>query len=147
MTFYCGFVDDCAWAVLLGEVPEAEIDAFVAHIGEVGQIDSPQRVVLDIAHDISLPTPLQRKKIASAVEGALAAKRLVAGHALATNSVAARGVLTAINWFVPKSFPEKVFSDPRAALEWLRTLNGAVDPTSVLAQIANDVPHFRTLRW
>ena len=63
------------------------------------------------------------------------------------SSVTARGVLTAINWFVQRTFEEKVFADPRAALLWLRGFNDKLQPDAVLAEISRAVPAFARLRW
>jgi hypothetical protein len=61
--------------------------------------------------------------------------------------MAARGVLTAVNWFVSRTFPERVFSEPRAAVDWLSELSVSVDAQRVLTQLAQGVPGFDRLRW
>lgn len=137
----------CRWSFLSGRFTDAEVEQFAEHIGALGRVTKPGYVVLDVAHEIALPTPLQRKRIATAVDEATRTTRSVTAHALATNSVTARGVLTAINWFVQRTFEEKVFADPRAALLWLRGFNDKLQPDAVLAEISRAVPAFARLRW
>ncbi|NUP09645.1 MAG: hypothetical protein HOW73_26665 [Polyangiaceae bacterium] len=147
MPYYAGEVGPCSWVVLFESLTEADVEAFAARIEALGNVRDPRYVVLDIAHGLGLPTPLQRKRITTAVESAIANKGTLAGHALATNSIAARGVLTAINWFVERPFEEKIFSNPADALTWLASLNPKVDPVEVLDHIGRAVPHFSKLRW
>lgn len=148
MAFYGGEVDGiCRWSVTTGKVGDAEIDAFVENVHAIAEATMPGYVVLDIVHGISMPTPLQRKRVAEAVASATAKTRFLTAHALATNSAAARGVLTAVNWFIKRSFDEKVFGAPRDALGWLATFSEKIDTEAVLADILRRVPAFGTLKW
>lgn len=148
MAFYGGEVAGiCRWSVTIGKVGDAEIDAFVDNVHAIADATSPGYVVLDIVHGISMPTPLQRQRVADAVSAATKKARFLTAHALATNSVAARGVLTAVNWFFQRSFDEKVFGAPGEALGWLATLSHKVDPQAVLSDIARKVPTFSALEW
>lgn len=144
MAFFRGDVGVCHWAFVSGRISDDEIDAFVEHVESIAPTGGA--VVLEIAHSITLPTPMQRQRITTAVQ-ALPGKGLLAGHAVATNSVAARGVLTAVNWFVPRNYPEKVFGDPRGAVAWLAECSRGLDAQAVLQQIEDAVPGFRKLRW
>ncbi len=148
MAFYGGEVDGiCRWSVTIGKVGDAEIDGFVENIHAIAEATTPGYVVLDIVHGISMPTPLQRKRVAEAVASATKKTRFLTAHALATNSAAARGVLTAVNWFIQRSFDEKVFSAPSEALSWLATVSEKVDTKAVLSDITRKVPTFGSLRW
>ena len=148
VAFYSGEVDRiCRWSVVIGKVSDPDLDGFIANIDAIGEATTPGYVVLDIAHGISMPTPLQRQRVAEAVASATKRTRVLTAHALATNSATARGVLTAVNWFIKRTFDEKVFPVPRDALEWLATLSQRVDPEAVLSDIARKVPPFGTLRW
>jgi hypothetical protein len=144
VALFRGDVGLCHWAFASGRMTDRDIDAFVEHIESIVTVTGT--VVLEMAHSITVPTPLQRQKITNAVQG-IPGKRLLAGHAVATNSMAARGVLTAVNWFVPRTFPEKVFGDPRSAAAWLAEMSPSIDPGRVLAQVAQAVPGFDALRW
>lgn len=148
MPFYAGEVGQlCRWSVLIGKYSDHDIEGFLANIEAIGAATTPGYVVLDIVHGISMPTPLQRQRVAEAVDAAAKRTRVLTAHALATNSTAARGVLTVVNWFVKRSFEEKVFGAPRDAVAWLRTCSHKVDPEAVLADIARNVPGFGGLRW
>ena len=148
MAFYGGEVDGiCRWSVTIGKVGDAEIDGFVGNVHAIAEATLPGYVVLDIVHGISMPTPLQRQRVAEAVASATKKTRFLTAHALATNSAAARGVLTAVNWFIQRSFDEKVFGAPRDAVGWLATFSDKVDPEAVLSDISRKVPTFATLRW
>lgn len=148
MAFFGGEVDGiCRWSVTIGKVGDAEVDAFVDNVHAIADATTPGYVVLDIVHGISMPTPLQRQRVAEAVTAATKKTRVLTAHALATNSAAARGVLTAVNWFVRRSFEEKVFAAPRDALSWLATVSDKVDPEAVVAEIQREVPAFGALRW
>ncbi len=144
MAFFRGDSGLCRWAFISGRISDRDIDAFVQHIESI--VATRGAVVLEMAHSVTLPTPVQRQRITTAVQ-ALPAKGLLAGHALATNSVAARGVLTAVNWFVPRTFPEKVFGEPRSAVAWLAELSATIDAQRVLTDVAAAVPGFDRLRW
>lgn len=148
VAFFGGEVDGiCRWSVVIGKVQDAEIDAFVANIDAIAHATTPGFVVLDICHGISLPTPLQRQRIAEAVGAATKRTRVLTAHALVTNSSAARGVLTTVNWFIQRNFDEKVFKGPSEALTWLATLSNKLDPDAVLADITRKAPPFTTLKW
>src|SRR5687767_5574241 len=79
-----------------GDIAQRDVDAFVAHVDSIAHATKPGYVVLDIAHGISMPTPVQRERVTNAVQAATRATRVLTAHALATSSVTARGVLTAI---------------------------------------------------
>jgi len=145
MAFYGGATDSCRWAVVIGKVTDADVERFVEHVRSIGE-GGPGTVVLEVAHRITMPTPLQRQRITDAVR-ALPNKHFIGGHAVATNSAAARGVLTAVNWFVERSFPEKVFADPTSAAAWLAECNPAIDAGALLETIGNGAPPFGALRW
>ncbi|MFT3776213.1 MAG: hypothetical protein QM820_63525 [Minicystis sp.] len=103
--------------------------------------------MLDLVHGITAPNATQRKAVATAV-AEVPRKERILGHAVVTNSAIARGVLIATNWLVTsRPFPEKVFDEPRAALEWLRSRDPAVSLDAVLATVAKEVPTFTSLRW
>lgn len=147
MPFVSGEVGPCKWSVIRGTPTTADLAGFVAHIGRLTARKGERVVVLDLAHDITLPTSIQRKIITDAVE-ALPDKQLVVAHALVTNSAAARGVLTAINWFVKnRPFDERVFSRPGDALSWLAEELPSVEPDVVLQSISDEAPAFSHLRW
>ena len=145
MAFYGGATERCRWVLVIGKITDADVERFVEHVRGIGE-GGPGTVVLELAHRISMPAPLQRQRITDAVR-ALPNKHFIGGHAIATNSTAARGVLTAVNWFVERSFPEKVFGDPASAAAWLAERNPAVDAGALLETIAREAPPFASLRW
>jgi hypothetical protein len=136
----------CQWALVRGRLNEDTIASFVEHVKRVASGHRPGLLVLDMAHDISAPNPLQRKLITDAVNDGTG-KDFIAAHAVVSNSAIARGVLTAVNWFVTsRPYAERVFSNPREALTWLAT-HGDVDVEAALRDISTAAPPFETLRW
>ena len=145
MPFFSGEHGGCAWSLTLGPVVAGDLDQFVAYIARFGRAIRPGYVVLDLVHSIAMPSSLERQRITDAL-AATPNKELLAGHALVTNSSAARGVLTAINWFVDRPFPERVFAQPAEAARWLATLSPALDSAELLRAVARESP-LRGLRW
>lgn len=145
MTIHTGAFEDCSWSVITGSLHDRDINQFVAHIRSIGANGKPT-VVIDIAHSVSLPNPLQREQIIDAV-GSIEHKHLVLGHAVVTNTAIARGVLQVVNWFVPPKFPERVFRSPGEAIDWLGKQVADLDRDGLLADIERSVRSFGSLRW
>ncbi len=147
MSFASGQVGPCRWSLTRGEPSDADVAAFVAYLGHLTDAITTPIVVLDLVHGITLPNAVQRQAVASAVAG-LKRMHLVKAHALVTDSAAARGVLTTINWFVVnRPFAEKIFSATRPALRWLATELEGVDGPAILGDISDREPAFRALAW
>lgn len=149
VTFFSGAVGLCRWSLTHGRLSADDLAGYLANVNRLADLGGKPHVVLDIAHDISLPTPVQRKTIADAVQALpLGSKRLIAGHAVVVNSAIGRGVLTAINWFVSeRPFAERVFASPDKALLWLAERLPETSPGLVLADIGRQAPHFRSFTW
>lgn len=122
------------------------MQAFAENIRVVGGRIQRPTAVLDLAYDVSMPNPMQRKLITEAV-AALPRKDLIAGHAVVSNSTVARGVLAVVNWFTKPTFPERVFGEPKEAVEWLVDLQPDVSPAAVLSDIRKRVPEFPSMQW
>lgn len=145
MSIHTGSFGDCAWSVVIGPIAEKELAGFVAHIRKIGREGKPC-TVLDIAHSVSLPNPLQREQIIQAV-ASIEQKHFVRGHAVVTNTAVARGVLQVVNWFVPPQFPERIFRSPGEALDWLSERTPHLDGDGLLSEIERSVQGFASLRW
>lgn len=144
--FASGDVGVCRWAFFRGATTDAMVDQLVAHI----RASRPREgtVLIDIAYDITLPSALQRTRIAESVKDALGShRRLISGHAVVTNSAVTRATMTAINWLVRPQFPEQIFSDPTSGLTWLKQLSPTVDLDATQAAIRAAVPGFSGLSW
>jgi hypothetical protein len=147
VTFESGQFGRCKWSLTRGKPTDADVAGFVAYLRQLTADVATPIVVLDLVHGITLPSAMQRKAITREV-AALPKKHLVKAHALVTNSAAARGVLTTINWFVVnRPFAEKVFSAPGPALTWLAEELPDIDARAVLDAIGEQVPSFRKLTW
>lgn len=127
MTHWFGRFGPVSWSVVSGNVTPDVFDAFCDHLEALAKRQDPGQLVLDIFHDISRPTAIQRQRAANILANAPNLK-LVAGHAFVTNSVVGRGALTAINWMFKKEFPERVFPNPPDAMAWLAQQNPALVP-------------------
>lgn len=146
MGFHSGRVGVCGWCCMVGTLTDADVDGFVGHIQDFGSRLVTGALVLDIAHDISLPTALQRKRIIDAVDS-IPSKDRLGGHAVVTNSSVAGGVLKVVNWFVKTSFPEKVFDSPADGIAWLAEMNPRLDVKALREALHANVPGFGALRW
>lgn len=106
----------------------------------------PRQLVLDITHEMPMPTAVQRRRIVE-VLSSVPDLSFIAGHALVVTSTVGRGLLTAINWVVRPGFDEKVFSNPQEALPWLVQRNSAFDPDRFMQTLRAAVPELDTLQW
>jgi hypothetical protein len=145
MTLHTGVFSSCSWSVLTGRIQDEDVAGFVRHIHGI-RAKNADALVIDIAHSVSLPNPMQRKQIVDAV-GSIEDKQLILGHAVVTNTAVARGVLQVVNWFVTPVFPEKVFRSPREAAAWLATRAPRFDHDGLLRELERCVPGFERLRW
>ena len=145
MTLHSGVFSSCAWCVLTGRITDDDVAGFVRHIRGI-RPERPDALVIDIAHSVSLPNPMQRKQIVDAV-GGMESKQLISGHAVVTNTAVARGVLQVVNWFVTPEFPEKIFRAPGEAVQWFATLAPGFDRDGFLSELERRVPGFGQLRW
>ena len=144
--FVSGEVGVCRWAFVRGPATDPMVDLFVAHIR--GVKPRSDAVLIDIAHDITLPNAVQRTRIAQAVKESISSHgQAIAGHAVVTNSLAARATLTAINWLVTPEFPERVFADVPSALAWLKTLSPRMDVALTEAAVRSAVKDYDRLSW
>lgn len=146
MTVYSGHVGPCAWSVVQGALDDETIEGFLSYLRGVADDAAPGQLVLDMCHDLPMPTPVQRRRIIEVLNGSKKLD-LVAGHALVVNSTIGRGLLTAINWVVTPRFEEKLFARPDQAFEWLAERNPAFDADALLAAVRAAHPGFDQLRW
>ena len=146
MPVFTGESGPCRWALIQGELDETSVAAFIAHLRGLTEDVRPRQLVLDVLHDVPMPTALQRRQIVEVLQSSDKLD-LVAGHALVNNAAIGRGVLTAINWLVRPPFDEKVFSSLDDAALWLQERNPALDPAALAASIRRAYPGFDRLRW
>lgn len=146
MPLHTGSVGPCRWSLVQGNFGEEETTGFYAYLREMVRTVRPQQLVLDIAYDTPMPSPLQRRQIIEILSSS-PDLGLVAGHALVMNTTLGRGLLTAINWVVRPPFEEQVFSEPSAAMRWLKERNPALDLEALRRDILRACPGFDALRW
>jgi hypothetical protein len=146
VTICAGFLGPCAWSVVEGELDQETMERFLSHLREVGENAVPGQLVLDMCHDLPMPTPVQRRRIVEVLEGSPKLDR-VAGHALVINSTIGRGLLTAINWVVSPRFEEKLFARPERAFAWLVERNPDFDADALLEAVRAAHPGFDALSW
>jgi hypothetical protein len=146
MAFHSGILGPCWWSAVIGTFTEEDVHGFLAHLRYAAAHAAKGSLILDITHDVPMPTPVQRKKITDIISHAPNLD-LVAGHALVVSSPVARGALTAINWVVRPKFDEKIFGNPPAAVAWLAARNPKLDEAALLADLARGIPELATLKW
>jgi len=146
VTICSGHVGPCAWSVVEGALDEETIERFLRYLRGVADDAVEGQLVLDMCHDLPMPTPVQRRRIIEVLNGSTKLDR-VAGHALVINSTIGRGLLTAINWVVTPRFEERLFARPEQAFEWLEERNPSLDRVGVLQAVRAAHPHFDALRW
>jgi hypothetical protein len=66
--------------------------------------------------------------------------RLIAGNAIATDSMFTRGILTTINWIAKKPFDEKIFAHPNDAHAWLTARSSAQVCAEMFRDMLTHVP-------
>jgi hypothetical protein len=145
MPFYHGTDGAFAWFYLHGTVTDADWNQYLETI-EHGMAENTTTVSLTIAYQATLPTPIQRRRLADLVSREAMRQDLsLKALAFATDSSLARGALTAINWLVKKPFPEKVFGNPVKAIEWLATITPGLNARAAWARIGSRLPEAQ--RW
>ncbi len=146
VTIHTGRAGPCAWSVIQGDLDEETLEGFLAHLRDVAEHVVPGQLVLDMCHDLSMPTPVQRQRIVEVLNG-LPVLDQIGGHALVINSTIGRGLLTAINWVVTPRWEEKLFGSPQEAFGWLEEQNSEFDADALLRSVRATHPDFDQLRW
>jgi len=146
MSFHRGVQGPCRWACLIGGISDDDANGFLSHLRDaVAQLEKGL-MILDITHDVPMPSAVLRKEISQIVAQAADAQLLTA-HALVVNSPVGRGALTAINWVVRPKFDEKVFGNPHDAAAWLAERNPALDGAALIRDLERSVPGLAGLKW
>lgn len=146
MAFHRGTFGPCWWSCVIGSFSEDDVRGFLEHLRAAAGQAGAGSLILDITHDVPMPTPVQRKKITDIISKA-PNLNLVAGHALVVSSPLARGALTAINWVVRPKFDEKIFGNPGDAVAWLVERNAELDGAGLLKDLASGIPGLDALKW
>lgn len=77
-------------------------------------------IALTVAEaDAQAPTPLQRERLAIAIQNADPTR--LTGNALVMKSMLARGALMAVQWLSKPKYQQKITSDLSSAYDWLAT--------------------------
>lgn len=139
MTSINGSNDACWWHYTCGAVDEQGWDEYLVHIRNFAVATSHAGLLLTIAYRSPGPNAEQRKKLA-ALLNEYDSKHIVKAHAFVTDSMVARGALTALGWLTPRPFPERVFKNPPAALAWLHSVEPRCDPDEPWQEITAAVP-------
>lgn len=143
---YTGDAGPCAWSFIRGELDDETVGRFLEYLRNLAKHAVPGQLVIDLCYDVPMPTPVQRKRIVEVLQSSPKLD-LVAGHAFVINSTIGRGLLTAINWVVRPPFEEKVFTQPREAMDWLEERNATFDRKRLLTSIYDACPSFASLDW
>ena len=146
MSFHHGVVGPCRWACLIGGFSDDDAEGFLSHLRAAVANLEQGHMILDITHDVPMPSATRRKQITEIIGGAQNT-HLLAAHALVVNSPVGRGALTAINWVVRPKFDEKIFGNPRDAVAWLVERNPMLDGDALLRDLARSVPGLSELKW
>lgn len=146
MAVFTGKAGVCHWALVRGGFDDDAASTFIAHLRHVSASVQEGQLVLDLLHDIPMPTALQRRQIVDVLQSS-GRLHLVRGHALVSNAAIGRGVLTAVTWVVRPPFEEKVFSNPDDAMAWMKERNPAFDPVALTESIRRAFADFERLRW
>ncbi len=106
--YQSGSIDDTAWNIYA--------DALSTFI----KVCPHPSIALTVAEaDAAAPTPLQRERLAIAIQNA-DPERLT-GNALVMKSMLARGALMAVQWISKPKYQQKITSDLNSAYAWLET--------------------------
>lgn len=136
----------CHWHVLIGATTEADWDRYIASLRSTVPLLQPGDVLLDIWHDTGRASPQQRQQFTTWFQQTPEIEH-VRAHAVVTNSVISRGLLTAVNWVVRPPFAERAFSTPVEGLMWLQRLRADLDVFQLAQPILAAAPLLATLPW
>lgn len=109
--------------------------------------DNGYDLLLTIAWKTPPPDGKQRKFMAELIGNGAMSKQLKR-HAMVTESMLIRGVMTALNWIRPKPYLEQAFADVHSAVAWLREDAPDIDEPEILAQLRGRLqthPELRSL--
>jgi hypothetical protein len=106
------------WAYFHGDFSADEFQRYVEKVQASMAQPSFAGAMLTVAHSPKMPSATQRKQLTDLVTTGAAEK--LKRHAIVSDSVVARGVVTAMNWVARKPFEERIFATPEAAIAWLR---------------------------
>ena len=125
-------VDESKWPRVYVTWPSEpmEDEAFEACVMAMSALVARNQpyVIIHDARRAQRPTPRQRAFAAERQkQDAEGTRRLLRGVALVTSSPLIAGVLTAVNWIFPPSYPQKTFSTLTAAEEWTTAQLGKQD--------------------
>lgn len=128
----------CWWSYFTGTISKDDWDQYLQMCRElVAGVMNERSVVLAMAYRSTSPTAPQRGALADLLKQYEAQFQRLEAFALVSDSAIVRGTVTAINWLTHKPFPEKVFGDPREALDWLHGVEPGVRPQKVIADMAH----------
>lgn len=140
MALWQGRVDALFWSVHHATVTADEWDAYLDALRGLLDIMSASKrgACLTLAYRVEAPNAARRKSLAAIIEGPRA--RWLTRHALYTDSMATRGVLTALDWIVKKPYEERAFGDPLEAIRWICESAPGVSATDLARTITDAVP-------
>lgn len=137
MSFYVATDDETraiVWFLTGKTIEDRDYQAYVDHIGRIDAAWAGRdgAAVLIVDSGVPPPSSAWRRRIADA--SARLESRPV--FALVTSSPLIRGVVTAINWIRPPSYPHAVVATPEEAFAWAEQQLGRPLP---LARLLSEV--------
>lgn len=127
------------WVYTNGAMDPQTVRTVVDHVIDFGKTAPEGHVYLTVAWGSEAPPPAARKEMAEALNHYRTAYQKCLGHAFVANSIAMRGALTAVGWFVNRPYQERIFSAPEPAFAWFEMLSPAIDLDAVVAAMKKEV--------
>jgi hypothetical protein len=128
-SYHSGQTSDEDWAVFIEYY--REFNAAVIASGELG-------AAITFTWKAAVPSAKRRKQLADMLS-LISNRKVLAGHAMVTDSRAMQVGITALDWIVKKSYPEKVFVSAADALDWLNAQR-PIQRTGIVDAVLRDVP-------
>jgi hypothetical protein len=111
-------VGSIVWVTPPEKPTDAAIEGVLAELREHQRGSEPYVLLFDMASS-GVPTPLQRKRIATHMqENAENIRRMVRGLGIIAPSPLVRGVVVALFWVAPPKVPYRIFGHRAEAVAW-----------------------------
>src|SRR5262249_48964677 len=102
-----------------GDVDDESLDAWMKRSKE--DWSKGRQIVLHVGIHPTVMTAVQRKRVSEFTkENPAGLAEAVIAAAIVSDSAVVRGLITAINWFAPPPFPQRIFAHRSEAEAWLR---------------------------
>lgn len=141
MPIWIGKSGPVLWSVHLDEVSKTDWAEYVGGVRsqvEALHAANARGALLTISWESSVPDANQRRLLAETIRDTHSWRLAV--HGFVSDSVLARGALTAVAWLTKKPYEERAFGDALEAMTWIASSVEGVDVRAIVRDIKQGVP-------